>query len=268
MKMINLKQIDAQNGRFYKDKEGNYYPSVTTKIQKVLATGIGLKMYFANKASWGEAQKHKNKRAEEGKRVHAACENLVHGETVKTDELCEDSIKRVQGFIKFWEKYEPKLIDTEFMVLCKKLKYGGTADLMVKGGISKGKSIIDIKTSKGIYESHKVQLMSYLHALIEMGEATAKTPIFVLALKHRTKKGWQLKEIEYHPEIVRYIHSIYNHSWFDRGDMIPKFKKKLPGKLEIKEELFKGGDENNKTGDKGQDSKDNAGSSKGDGRAT
>ncbi len=234
--MIDLECIDnAKNGRFYKDEDGNYYPSVTTKLGKVVTKGEGLMRWYAKQDSYQDAQDYMNQRGQEGTNVHEACESLLYGGVVETDGLRDNSIRRIQGFINFWQNYYPKVYNTEFVVRSKEWKYAGRVDLLL--GIEETDTdfaLVDIKTSKGIYESHKLQLMFYLYALEEMGVTNAdNTTLYVLLLKHRTKKGYQLKEIDYYPEMVVNKNQEYNHEFSERCDMRPKFKEELPKRFQL-----------------------------------
>lgn len=227
----------AKNGRFYEDEDGNFYPSVTNKTDKVIPTGQGLMNWAFQQNSKEEAEKYRQKRTKEGTRVHKACENLAKGHNVDLSDMSRNSVKRVQGFKKFWRKHQPSIIKLEFMLKSDTYTYAGTADMLAK--LPKEDSefaLIDIKTSKSIYLSHKVQLMMYMQALEEHDIVSSdETNLYALHLKHRTKKGYHLKEIEYIPEIVEHFNKIYNHDFFDNGDLEPRFPKSLPDEIYIDE---------------------------------
>jgi len=74
-------------------------------------------------------------------------------------------------FISWWEEFskeELEIIFTEKSYCCRKYKFGGTADLLVK---KKGEYIlIDFKTSKAVYDDHLVQMSAYRFMIEEQDE--------------------------------------------------------------------------------------------------
>lgn len=240
--MFNLETIKSSvNGRFYEDKNGNRYPSVTNKLDKVVPKGEFFINWAFKQNSKKEADEYKEKRAQEGTNVHESCEKLAKGKSVDMSDFSNKTIKMIQGFENFWNKKNPTIIDLEFALKSDKYKYAGTADMLAKVPSEDADySLIDIKTSSGIYLSHKLQLMFYLQALDENGILSSdETSIHILHLKDKTKKGYHLKEIEYFPELVELFNRIYNHEYFDRGDMEPKFPKKLPKEIKLDEDQGK-----------------------------
>lgn len=226
---------DTRNGRFYKDTDENYYPSVTNKLGKVVPKGEALMNWAFKQNSKKDAEEYRDQRAEEGNNVHKACERLAKGNKVNMSNFTKNSVQRIQGFKKFWKKKQPEIINLEFMLKSDKHLYAGTADMLAKIPSEDAKyALIDIKTSRRIYLNHKVQIMMYMQALEEHDIVSSEeTKLYALHLKHRTKKGYHLKEIEYVPEMVEYFNEVYNHEFFDKGDLEPKFYKSLPDEIQI-----------------------------------
>lgn len=234
--MFDLTVIKSSiNGRFYEDEDGNVYPSVTNKLDSVVPKGERFINWALNQDSKEKADEYKNQRAEEGSNVHEACEKLAKGQSVNLKNFTNNSIERIQGFENFWNKKNPTIIDLEFALKSDEFNYAGTADMLAKIPSEDAEyQLIDIKTSSGIYLSHKIQLMSYMQALEENGILTSEqTSLHILHLKHRTKKGYHLKEIEYVPEMVELFHRLYNHEYFERGDMEPVFPKSYPEDIKL-----------------------------------
>jgi len=216
-----MEKVDAPNGRFYTDGD-NYYPSVTSVIDKVLAKGYYFKKWLGDANSFQEAEEYKNEKAEKGTKVHGYCERLTEGEEIDVSEDSKEVVKKTQGFIKFYDAKDPTVLDTEFQVAHKNLRYAGTADLMAS--IDDELWLIDIKTSSNIYNSHKLQLSFYQKAIDSDIDHQG-----ILWLKDRTKKGYQLKEIDYRPELVTAAMNLY--TWV--GDMKPRKEEKLPKSLKL-----------------------------------
>jgi len=219
-----MKKIDAPNGRFYTDGD-HYYPSVTTIIDKILAKGYYFKKWLGNANSFQEAEDYKNEKADKGTKVHEYCERLTAGEEIDVSGDSKEVIKKTQGFIKFYNAKKPTVLDTEFQVVNKLLRYAGTADLMAS--IDDELWLLDIKTSSNIYNSHKLQLSFYQKAIDSEIDHQG-----IVWLKDRTKKGYQLKEIDYNPELVTAVFNIYE--WM--GDMSPMREEKLPKSLKLEDD--------------------------------
>ena len=240
--MFDLEIIDSSiNGRFYEDQDGNIYPSVTTKTDKVVPKGKRFFNWALNQRSKKEADEYKDKRAQQGSNVHEACEELASGSEVDLTNFANRSKKMIQGYQNFWDKKNPTIIDLEFSLKSDKYIYAGTADLLAKIPSEDAEyQLIDLKTSSSIYLNHKVQLMMYMQALDEHDIVSLdQASIHILHLKERTNKGYHLKEIEYVPEMVEIFNRLYNHDYFDRADMEPKFPKSYPDSVKLDEDKGK-----------------------------
>lgn len=220
-----LQKIDSKNGRFYTDGE-DYYPSVTTILNKVVAKGYYFRKWLGDANSFQAAEDYKNEKAEKGTKVHNYCERLAMGNRIDVSEDSKEVVKKTLGYIKWYNKMEPKIIDTEFQVVNRLRKYAGTADLIAE--IDDEVWLIDIKTSSQIYNSHKFQLSMYNKAISAQDDVVPEKQ-GILLLKDRTKKGYQLKGIEYDSELVNAIMSLYERV----GDWKPAKEEKLPQTLEI-----------------------------------
>ncbi len=77
----------------------------------------------------------------------------------------EPANKSLQSFIDFWQKGKYELIKSEMAVIHKKLGYGGRIDILAKQGDEI--IILDIKTGKSVWKSHKIQCALYALALEE-----------------------------------------------------------------------------------------------------
>lgn len=78
----------------------------------------------------------------------------------------EPAEKSLQSFIDYWQDNKFELIKSEMAVINKRLKYGGRIDILARKG---GEIVIlDIKTSKSIWNSAKIQCGLYALALEDM----------------------------------------------------------------------------------------------------
>lgn len=86
---------------------------------------------------------------------------------VVTDEL----LPGVESYLRWKKKHDIELIDSERIVFCKKLRIGGTVDVMLK--IDGQNYICDFKTGS-VQEKAFTQLCIYKHLATSMGISTAK----------------------------------------------------------------------------------------------
>ena len=163
----------------YKNEAGKVVPGVTTVINN-LGWNKGALMGWARKvAMMGEdPDKIRDEAADIGTIAHMLVE--VHLlEIVKkisneeAREIAEfdpdqwapaDMDKAENGFLAYleWEdqhKVEP--LSTETRLVSEKYQYGGTLDLVAR--VDDELSLIDFKTSKGIWPEHKIQVAAYVH---------------------------------------------------------------------------------------------------------
>lgn len=208
-----LKKIDTENGRFYMDQEGNFYPSVTSKIERVLAKGEGFYHWLTSFDSYEKVKHITSSKADRGTNVHEACEKLAQGEEIEVDEDTSAG-KRIKNFVNFINDHNPKLeiIDTEFTILNKKLEYAGRADLVGLMHPNSERSpneklerfIIDLKTSKRVYPSHELQLSFYKAGLEENNYPVDGIGVLVLG-----EDKYTFKKIEYDYDYVEAANKLY-----------------------------------------------------------
>lgn len=150
----------------YINKDGENIPSSTT-ILKILSKDS--LVYWANNLGW-----HRKSVSGEletssiiGTLTHGLIEQIMRGEKIDLQpvelyggEIYEKVVTCLTSFIKWWK---PRKDDIEVLYQEHEMSsdlYGGTADLVCN---YKGKKyIIDFKTSKSIYYSMFLQLVSYV----------------------------------------------------------------------------------------------------------
>ena len=145
--------------------------------------------------------------AARGSKIHHAIEKIIAGEKLEMDtkvfngqsgqeeELTVDEWEVVKTFVDWNNEVKPRYILSERTVISNKYKYGGTLDAVAKIGDTL--YLIDFKTSKAIYTSHRVQIASYKHALMEEDKRFENISLAVLQVGYRlNRKGWKFTEIE------------------------------------------------------------------------
>ena len=130
---------------------------------------------YLKNARWGES----GAKADRGTIVHAALEAYIDGKPLSKDtiqamleekkvpeKLWKSTGNMIQGVMQFLADHEPEILWSEKTVFSRTHKYAGTADVIarMKIGAKVVPVVIDIKTSKAIYDDVALQLCAYARA--------------------------------------------------------------------------------------------------------
>ncbi len=105
-----------------------------------------------------------------GTLAHLMVESDLTGERLDTSDYSENEIAEARlpyNKFKNWinEQKDFEVIFTEKALVSEGYKYGGTCDIYAK--VNGRRTLIDLKTSPSIYDSHKTQLAAYKYLLME-----------------------------------------------------------------------------------------------------
>jgi hypothetical protein len=186
-KPVIVKKIVNDEHYYYVDEK--FYPSVTHILGETLPMPFAVKQWIGDMGN-ERAQQKLEKAGDIGTAIHDACEKLLTGHQInlKVEFPVRAQKKMLVGFVNWFSQYEPRLIrdTTPELVLASKYGYAGTLDLPVV--INGTPFIVDIKTSRGVYDSHKLQLAAYRQAFLEM--YGIECGIAVLHLNPMTRSGF------------------------------------------------------------------------------
>lgn len=199
--VITRKQID--DSHYYYIDNGNgpeYVPGVTTILHDTLPTPVALRKWIGDVGN-EQADKKMNDAAERGTAIHDACEVLLRGEDLYLNQpflnhkggqysFTNSDKKCIVGFVDWCNEFKPEIKSTDDIEFTVASKHGFAGTLDIFCYINDEPWIIDIKTSTGIYDSHKLQVIAYQQALYEM--RGIKANVGILHLNYRTKKGYSL----------------------------------------------------------------------------
>jgi len=147
----------------YKNKEGESLPGVTT-ILNVLNKPALLWWAWKEGAEGRDLYEKRDKAADAGTLCHQMIEAHLKGlpEPPVPEDFDKEQRGRAEGgFLAFleWEKaHSFRLLESERSLVSEKYGYGGTIDI---GAIVNDTCIVDIKTSKDVYVSMKIQVAAY-----------------------------------------------------------------------------------------------------------
>lgn len=162
VKMWNNLSSDKFREKNGYDINGVWYPRVTSILN--IKAKPALYRYYAELNNFEEAEEIKNRSADEGTRVHEACEAILTGQSPTFGDDIRPSIEAFQRFLE-----ERKIeVDPEWVerrVVNYKDRYAGTSDALA---LIDGKfGVMDIKTSQGIYRDYNLQTGAYYPPLQE-----------------------------------------------------------------------------------------------------
>lgn len=192
----------------YRDSRGNRLPSVTQVLSSTWSSGEAL-IAWANR----EGLQGRDFRA---KRDEAAAIGTVAHEIVLSriggpPTVLERHDRKIVGLARIpahhaaeWTaNHTVEAIMVEQAIIHKKMGYGGTPDWY--GTVDGVKTLIDIKTSAGVYTQHWVQLAAYKLALEELGHTVER--IAVLHLPRKLSAA--AKYLEGKPDLTEH----YEDAW-------------------------------------------------------
>jgi hypothetical protein len=153
----------------YKLASGKIVPGTTT------ITGLldksGPLMYWA----WDlgrqgiDYRKYRDKSAEAGTLGHEMIQEYLGGPKVDFSGYAKDIIDKAENvffsFLEFEKGKTWRTISIEDNLVSEKYEFGGAIDWY--GEIDGQKVLMDIKTSKGIYDSHFIQVSAYYKLMVE-----------------------------------------------------------------------------------------------------
>lgn len=167
--------------------DGKFTPGVTTILDESMPMPFGLRKWIGDVGN-EKAEQKLNAAGDRGSAIHKACEALLLGETIKLQENFpqERDQKCIVSFINWINLFQPDLGKTNEdiyknieQVVASSLGFAGTLDLCcqidpdlifkhTKFRTDNPNWIIDLKTSRDIYDSHKLQITGYKEAKFEM----------------------------------------------------------------------------------------------------
>lgn len=213
-----------------KKKKGVYWPSITS-ILSIYPKGIGFNRYLTEQSSWQSAQEQLEEAGARGTAVHRATEMLEQGLTLKQESYPVDQWQMLMGFVNWYNEYSPKIIASELKLVSDKLKTGGTIDRIYEIG---GKNILlDIKTSKKIYNNYWVQVAAYEKLLLENKSFPKIDGLSILRLTPLRKCCYEYIVIESWKELWELFQSCQRIWQYENGkDSGPKIIS-LPKELKL-----------------------------------
>lgn len=160
----------------YRNAAGQRLPSVTTVLKQLGWSTDALMWWAWNEGKEGRHFREASKAAASvGTIAHAGVEADVKGEEFSLDMLGLDAEdhEMVSACLGAWGRWKERnrveFIDAEVSLVSEKHQFGGTLDI---AAVCDARSIIDIKTSKGVYPDMLCQIAAYGYLWFENKEET------------------------------------------------------------------------------------------------
>ncbi len=147
---------------------GFWYPRVTSICN--IVSKPGLENWFASQGSVYAMKKRRKELTEWGDLIHETVESILLGRMPKIDsKICPS----IDAFLEWMKNHKIDVEGIEQRVISKKHYYSGTLDVLAK--IDNKFGVLDIKTSKSIWDDHFMQTAAYFEAYNEKGKKKAET---------------------------------------------------------------------------------------------
>lgn len=128
-----------------------------------------------------------------GSQVHEVADQWMKG---VPSEATKETSSYISQFIRFLAEFKPRFTGTEATVWSRRDEYAGTADIFAV--IDGWNWLIDIKTGKGIYPEHGLQLAALANAefrILPDGTELELPRFDEWAVLHLRPRGWKLVPI-------------------------------------------------------------------------
>jgi hypothetical protein len=146
--------------------DGEWYPRVTSICG--IIEKPGLKRWLAMQGALATMKRRKI--TDWGTLIHENIEKILAG---KNPKIRDDIRPSINAFLEWKDSHKFKVDDIEKRIVSKKYFYSGTLDVLAE--IDDKFGVLDLKTSKDIWDDHFVQTSAYLHANNEAALKRAKT---------------------------------------------------------------------------------------------
>ena len=211
--MANEKYKNLKAHTRYHDKSGKRLPGTTT-ILGVMSKGYGLMKWYWQMGMKGiDVEKYVDKTANIGTLGHYLIECELKDEQPDLEPFSNEEINAAENcLIKFYdwqEENELEVLGVEKILVSEKHKYGGTIDLYCK--LNGKYTLVDLKTSKAIYDSHMIQLAAYKNLLEENDYKVEQVKI--LRIGRTDDEGFEVRtqeDLSTEWELFQNLINVYN----------------------------------------------------------
>ena len=195
----------------YKKADGTPVPGVTTITGQLSKPGL---VPWANKLGLEgiDVGKYVDELAVIGTLAHYMVECQLKEVKPDLDDFTPNQVelatKCLGKFNNWLSENKFKVIKTEQELVSEKYSYGGTCDIYCD--LNGKKTLIDLKTSRALYEEHKYQVAAYKALLVENGYPVEE--VRILRIGRNDKEGFEdvnVSELGLHWKVFAHLKRVY-----------------------------------------------------------
>jgi hypothetical protein len=142
--------------------------------------------------------------ADIGTVAHALCEAYLRGMELDSSNITPEVLSKAEtGFIRFldfWDKEGLKVLATELVMVSEKMQVGGTMDVLAERADGR-LVVVDLKTSKAIYDEMLVQVATYA-AIFEEGSRQAVDDVYIVRIGKEDADDLEVRQVGQRSERV------------------------------------------------------------------
>lgn len=167
----------------YKNRDGKRLPGVTTVLGMLNKPAL-LKWAWECGKNGLELERTRQVAADVGTVAHALCEAHLRGLELDRDNIAPDVLRKAETsflrFLDWWDKERLEMVHSELAMVSETMQVGGTLDVLAKRSDGR-RVVVDLKTSKGIYDEMLIQAATYA-AMYEETTGEPVAEVFVVRI--------------------------------------------------------------------------------------
>jgi CRISPR/Cas system-associated exonuclease Cas4 (RecB family) len=197
-------RIDFQKSHtVYKNIAGDRVPGVTTVLGMLNKPAL-LKWAWQMGKDGRELDAVRQGAADIGTVAHALCEAYLRGMELDSSNITPEALSKAEtGFLRFldfWDKEGLKVVRTELVMISEAMQVGGTMDVLAQRPDGR-LVVVDLKTSKGIYDEMLVQVATYA-AMYEEGSRQKVDEVYIVRIGKEDADDLEIRQVGQRPERV------------------------------------------------------------------
>jgi hypothetical protein len=186
----------AKSHTVYKNIGGDRVPGVTTVLGMLNKPAL-LKWAWQMGKDGRELDAVRQGAADIGTVAHALCEAYLRGMELDSTNITPEALGKAEtGFIRFldfWDKEGLKVLATELVMVSEAMQVGGTMDVLAERADGR-LVVVDLKTSKAIYEEMLIQVATYA-AIFEEGSRRKVDDVYVVRIGKEDADDLEIRHV-------------------------------------------------------------------------
>lgn len=187
----------------YKNAAGKRVPGVTTVLGMLNKPAL-LRWAWQQGKDGMELDAVRQSAADVGTIAHALCEAHLRGLQLDESNIAPDKLGKARcgftRFLEFWTQQQLSVVHTELAMVSERLQVGGTLDVLGRAE-SDRLYLIDLKTSKAIYEEMLMQAAVYA-AMYEETHGQAVDDVYIVRIGKEDADDLEIRNVNNRPARV------------------------------------------------------------------